>query len=123
MPKIKTDMDINETFKRSKDYYPVAKSIKDEVFDALSDHFKLFRGFYRLDMMFERHNLTDPQKHFLTSLFFRLLSGRESPEKNAKLEKMIQETYKNLGYEKSRLYDDEFNRKRYNYVMLTSKGI
>ena len=41
MPKIKTDMDINENFKRSKDYYPVAKSIKDEVFDALKLFFNI----------------------------------------------------------------------------------
>lgn len=123
MPKIKSDPEINETFKMSREYYPDAKGISDETFDSLSDHFKLFRGFNKLDLMFDRHNLTDKQKHFLTSLFFFLCPTRQSPEKNAELKEMVDDTYKSLGYQKALLHDSEFNKKVYQYLMLKWKSI
>tara|TARA_B110000503_G_C6833974_1_gene283982 strand:+ start:64 stop:435 length:372 start_codon:yes stop_codon:yes gene_type:complete len=115
--------EIKEGLIQFKDLMPETKAISEKVFHLFCEQFNNFKGFYKLDQMFDEYKLTDIQKHFLTSLFFYLLPTRESEEKNKKLKEMVKDTYKNLGYQKSELKDKDFNRKIHQYVMLTWKGI
>lgn len=115
--------DLKKTFIQSREVFNDAKDISDEVFDIFCKKFNDFDGFYDLDLLLEKFNLSEIQKHFLVSLFFTFLPTRETPEKNEYLQEMVDDTLMKLGYFKARLYDRDFNRKIYTYIMLNEKGI
>jgi len=115
--------DLKKTFIQSREVFNDAKDISDEVFDIFCKKFNDFDGFYDLDLLLEKCNLSEIQKHFLVSLFFTFLPTRETPEKNEYLQEMVDDTLMKLGYFKARLYDRDFNRKIYTYIMLNEKGI
>ena len=115
--------DLKKTFIQSREDFNDAKDISDEVFDIFCKKFNDFDGFYDLDLLLEKCNLSEIQKHFLVSLFFTFLPTRETPEKNEYLQEMVDDTLMKLGYFKARLYDRDFNRKIYTYIMLNEKGI
>jgi hypothetical protein len=115
--------EIKEVLIQFKNLMPETRAISEKTFHLFCLQFNNFKGFYKLDQMFDEQKLTDIQKHFLTSLFFYLLPTRESKQKNKRLKEMVKDTYKNLGYQKSELKNIDFNRKVYHFVMLTCKGI
>ena len=115
--------DLKKTFIQSREVFNDAKDISDEVFDIFCKKFNDFDGFYDLDLLLEKCNLSEIQKHFLVSLFFTFLPTRETPEKNEYLQEMVDDTLMKLGYFKAKLYDRDFNRKIYTYIMLNEKGI
>ena len=115
--------DLKKTFIQSREVFNDAKDISDEVFDIFCKKFNDFDGFYDLDLLLEKCNLSEIQKHFLVSLFFTFLPTRETPEKNEYLQEMVDDTLMKLGYFKARLYDRDFNRKIYTYIMLNEKSI
>ena len=118
-----TIKDLKKTFIQSKQVFNDARNISDEVFDIFCQKFNDFEGFYNLDLLLEKYDLTEVQKHFLVSLFFVFLPTRESPEKNEYLQDMIDDILMRLGYFKAKLHDRDFNRKLYTYIMLNEKGI
>ena len=115
--------DLKKTFIQSKEIFDDAKDISDEVFDIFCQKFSDFDGFYDLDLLLEKYNLSEIQKHFLISLFFVFIPTRETPEKNEYLQEMVDDTLIKLGYFKAKLYDRDFNRKVYTFVMLNERGI
>ena len=115
--------DLKKTFIQSREVFNDAKDISDEVFDIFCQKFNDFNGFYDLDLLLEKYNLSDVQKHFLVSLFFIFSPTRETPEKNEYLQEMVDNVLMKLGYFKARLYDRDFNRKVYTFIMLNEKCI
>ena len=102
---------------------PETKDIPDKAFNSFCDHIEYFQGFYKLDLMLEEHKLTDVQKHFLISLYLCIFKERLSPKENKEIAEIVDDIYERLGYSKADLSDKEFNRKVYQYVMLTEKVI
>ena len=116
-------VDLVETFIPFRNLLPETKDIPDSVFTYFSNQIKNFDGFIKMDQTYSEYNLTDIQKHFLISLFVYVIPWRQSPEQNEILKETVDKIYEQLGYDKFNIVDKEFNRKVYQYVMLTEKVI
>ena len=123
MQQFEEEVDLVATFVPFKNLLPETKDLSDKVFKYFANQIKNFDGFIKMDQTYSEYNLTDIQKHFLISLFVYVIPWRQSPEQNEILKETVDKIYEQLGYDKFNIVDKEFNRKVYQYVMLTEKVI